>query len=135
MELKVFARGNPSPSYQWYHDSELVEEDYAHEITEKGSLIIVTAEQKHNGTYKLVAKNLGGVAERSLTLTVIKEEWSEDAAPLAANGVSTPVHVSLDAIPTAAFGQHVANCHGDNNRGFRNLYSVSQHVIIISEQQ
>lgn len=127
VEFKVSVSGNPNPSYQWYHNNQLVEEDYAHEVTDEGSLIVMTAEQKHNGTYKLVAQNLAGVAEKSLMLIVIKEEGTEDAPPVAANGVSTsvPIRTSLDAIPVADFGQYVANCHADNNKGFRSLYSVS----------
>ena len=126
VELKVFVKGNPKPSYKWYHDGQQIEEDYAHEVTEEGCLIVVTAEQKHKGTYKLVAENVAGVTEKSLTL-VINKKMGEDTAPVTVNGGSAtaPGQLSLDAIPVAEFGQHVANCHADNNKGFQSLYSVS----------
>ena len=127
VELNVFVKGNPQPSYKWYHDGQRIEEDYAHEVTEEGCLIVVTAEQKHRGTYKLVAENVAGVTEKSLTLVVNKEKMDEGTAPVVVNGGSAtaPGQVSLDAIPVAEFGQHVANCHADNNKGFQSLYNVS----------
>ena len=126
VEFKVFVKGIPPPSYKWYHDDQRIEEDYAHEVTEEGCLIVVTAEQKHKGTYKLVAENVAGVAKKSLTL-VVNKETDEDTAPVTVNGGSAtaPGQLSLDAIPVAEFGQHVANWHADNNKGFRSLYNVS----------
>ena len=127
VELKVGVKGNPQPSYKWYHGGQQIEEDYAHEVTEEGCLIVVRAEQKHNGTYKLVAENVAGVTKKSLTLVVNKEKMNGDTAPVAVNGGSAtaPGQLSLDSIPVAEFGQHVANCHADNNKGFRSLYNVS----------
>ena len=126
MEFKVCVSGNPKPSYQWYHNDQLVEEDYAHEITEEGSLIMATAEEKHRGAYKLVAQNSAGVAKKSLVLIVIKEEDDEGHAAMAANGYSVVGQLPLDAIPVAEFGQYVASCHADNHKGFRSLYWVSE---------
>lgn len=78
----------------------------------------------------LVAENMAGVAKKYLTLSIIKEEWDDDdTTPPATNGVSTPVRLSLDAVPMAEFGQFVAKSHADNNRGFRNLYSVSWQTV------
>ena len=127
VEFKVFVNGNPQPSYKWYHDGQRIEEDYAHEVTEEGCLIVVTAEQKHNGAYKLVAENVAGVTEKSVTLVVIHEKMDDDTAPLTVNdgSATAPGQLSLDAIPVAEFGQYVANCHADNNKGFQSLYNVS----------
>ena len=127
VEFKVLVKGIPPPSYKWYHDDQRIEEDYAHEVTEEGCLIVVTAEEKHRGMYKLVAENVAGVTEKSLTLVVIQEKMDVDTAPLVVNGGSAtaPGQLSLDAIPVEEFGQHVANWHANNNKGFQSLYNVS----------
>ena len=126
VKFKVSISGIPKPSYQWYHNDQPVEEDYAHELTTEGSLVMATAEEKHRGTYKLVAENSAGVAEKSLVLIVVKDEEDEGNAALIDNDYSVINQLPLEAIPVAEFGQYVANCHADNHKGFRNVYWVSE---------
>ena len=126
VKFKVSISGIPKPSYQWYHNDQPVEEDYAHEVTKEGSLVMATAEEKHRGTYKLVAENSAGVDEKSLVLIVIKDEEDEGTPVMAANGDIVLGQLPLEAIPVAEFGQYVANCHADNHKGFRSLYWVSK---------
>ena len=126
MKFKVSLSGIPKPSYQWYHNDKPVEEDYAHEVTEEGSLVMAVAEEKHRGSYKLVAENSTGVAEKSLVLTVIKEEDDEGGAAMSANYDTVLDQLPSDVIPVAEFGQYVANCHADNHKGFHSLFWVSE---------
>ena len=125
VKFKVSISGIPKPSYQWYHYDKPVEEDYAHEVTEEGSLVMGTTEENHRGTYKLVVKNSAGVAKKSVELIVTKVEADEDGAAIATNDDTVNGQLSLEAIPVTEFGQYVANCHADNHRGFRSLCMVS----------
>ena len=126
VNFKVSISGTPKPSYQWYHNDQPVEEDYAHEVSTEGCLVMATAEEKHEGTYKLVAENLAGVAEKSLVLIVVKDDEDENNAALIVNGDTVRGQLPLQAIPVAEFGQYVANCHADSHKGFRSMYWVSE---------
>ena len=117
---------DPKPSYQWYHIDQPVEEDYAHEVTEVGSLVIATAEGKHQGTYKLVAENSAGVAKRSLLLIVTNVEDDEGGDAMATDDDTVLGQLTLEAIPVTEFGQYVANCHADNHKGFCSLCKVNE---------
>ena len=126
VKFNVHVTGTPKPSYKWYHYDQLVEEDYAHEITEDGCLIMATVEEKHRGPYKLVAENSAGVTEKSVVLIVAEDEDDEDNAAMVANGDNALDQLPLEAVPVAEFGQYVSNCHADNHKGFRGLYKVSK---------
>ena len=115
--FKIEVSGEPQPTVTWYHDGELVREDYAREIESDGSLTIPSVELKHSGVYKAVAANEYGSEEREVTLAVKKEEEScvadenQDA-------------VSSRPIPVLEFGKYVAELHANSNQPFIALYKV-----------
>ena len=119
--LSVQVYGSPKPTLTWYHDDSLVENDYAHEITSNGSLTILTAELKHAGVYRLVARNNVGSAQRQLSLKLISEEPDEPAA-VATGAKSNPV-------PVGEFGTFVSQNHANTNKGFSSLFNVSTCTI------
>ena len=71
VEFHVKVSGTPDPQLTWYHESTRLDNDYAHEISTDGTLIIATTEMKHSGTYRLVASNSAGKTEKKFTLTLI----------------------------------------------------------------
>ena len=76
IQFTVHVTGTPPLIFNWYHDGQLVIEDYAHEIMEDGSLIIFTAEESHKGTYRFVANNSAGTVDQQVIL--VKAEGTNE---------------------------------------------------------
>ena len=114
--FKVKLKGNPTPSFNWYHNGKPVTDDYAHELTGDGSLLLVSVEEKHKGTYRFVANNDAGTVSQQVVLTVAVEEVS--MANLANKSCK-------NLIPVGQFGEFVANGHGKGNEGFKTQFMVS----------
>ena len=119
VSFKVAVRGDPEPTLTWYHEGNELISDYSLEIQPDGTLVIASAEFRHNGVYKLSARNSSGVAERELSLTV-QQEGEERIAPSKEN-----IEVDFTAVPVADFGDYVAQNHSQSDAGFRKLYAVS----------
>ena len=127
--LPVKIIGSPQPTLTWYHDNTCLGNDYAHEISSNGSLTIITAEMRHSGTYRLVATNSEGTAEKQFSLKVITEEDEDEEPPLSA----TAEVIKSRPVPVAEFGQYVSQNHANSNNGFTTLYKVhySHHELYI----
>ena len=122
MCFKVVVRGNPQPSLTWYHeDSELLA-DYCTDIQQDGNLSITSAELKHSGVYRLLARNSRGRAEKEVRLTVTQEQ--EDHA------VTPKERVEILPVPVAEFGEYVANNHAHSDEIFKLQYNVCEDYII-----
>ena len=117
VQFQVKVSGTPDLKLIWYHESTRLDNDYAHEISTDGTLIIATTEMHHSGTYRLVASNSAGMAEKKLTLKLISDTHEEHEAS-GANAVSHPV-------PITELGEYVSRNHADTNKGFTTLYRVS----------
>ena len=115
--FKVVVRGYPQPSLTWYHEDTQLTSDYSLELTQDGSLSIISTEIKHNGVYKLLAKNSSGRVEREVRLTVRQEE--EEAAPV------TRERVDVQPVSVAEFGDYVAYCHSNSDEMFKYQYMVT----------
>jgi hypothetical protein len=118
--FKVSVKGDPSPTCTWYHNGVMVENDYAHEIDNGGSLYIPSVEETHKGTYRFVAVNSKGKVEQEVVLTVTLDDESNDIVgnPEQLNGMTTgSLHIN-------EFGIHVAKGHANNNTAFKALYNV-----------
>jgi hypothetical protein len=118
--FKVSVKGDPSPTCTWYHNGVMVENDYAHEIDNGGSLYIPSVEEAHKGTYGFVAVNSKGKVEQEVVLTVTLDDESNDIVgnPEQLNGMTTgSLHIN-------EFGIHVAKGHANNNTAFKALYNV-----------
>ena len=92
VEFPVKVSGTPDPQLTWYHESTRLDNDYAHEISSDGTLVIATTEMKHSGTYRLVASNTAGTAEKKFTLKLISESPEEQT--MTATAVSHPVYAT-----------------------------------------
>ena len=119
VSFKVAVRGDPEPTLTWYHEGKELTSDYSLEIQPDGTLVIASAELRHNGVYKLSARNNSGIAERELSLTV-QQEGEEINAPS-----KESIEVDFTAVPVADFGGYVARNHSQSDAGFRKLYEVS----------
>ena len=118
--FNVEVSGKPTPTYAWYHDNNSIESDYAHEIHEDGSLVILTAEIQHQGIYQFVAINSSGRVDEQVMLNVV-QEGTDEARKI--NGDMK--HVKTGPIPVSKFGEFVAESHANSNKGFHSQYSVS----------
>ncbi len=58
--LKPRVTGSPPPTVAWYHNGSMVVSDYACEVQEDGTLVLVCAEQKHAGLYRFTVSNNAG---------------------------------------------------------------------------
>ena len=125
VEFTVHVTGTPPLLFNWYHDGQIITEDYAHEIMEDGSLIIFTAEESHKGTYWFVANNSVGTVDRQVILMVTKERTDE-----ALYGNAT-LQANIGPIPVKHFGAFVADSHANYNNKFRLQYNVSYILNII----
>ena len=125
VEFTVHVTGTPPLTFNWYHDGQLVTEDYAHEIMEDGSLIIITTEESHKGTYRFVANNSVGTVDRQVILMITKERTDE-----ALYGNAT-LQANIGPIPVNHFGAFVADSHANYNSKFRLQYYVSYILNII----
>ena len=115
--FKVRVTGSPQPKLMWYHDGEEVVADYSKELGDDGSLTMPSTETKHSGVYQLVASNKAGSMEREVKLFVKKEG---EPSPYVARK-----HITFSPIPVEGFGEYVARYHSNDNREFRDQYSVS----------
>ena len=118
--FKTVVSGNPEPTLTWYHEGIELKSDYAVEIQPSGVLSIVSAELKHNGVYKLQARNPSGVAEREVKLTMRPD--NEEVDPVQKETVK------LMLIPVTDFGEYVAVNHSHSDTGFRNQYEVATYI-------
>ena len=118
--FNVQVSGTPKPICTWYHEGKSIESDYAHEIHEDGSLVILTAEIQHQGTYQFVAINSSGRVDRKVVLNVVQEGTDEARK----TNIDTK-HIKAGPIPVSKFGEFVAESHANSNKRFRVQYSVS----------
>lgn len=109
-------RGYPQPTLTWYCEGSELIPDYSLELQQDGSLSISSSELRHNGVYKLVAKNCKGSAEREVRLTVSGEE--EETAAVDKERLEVP------PIPIAEFGEYVAKNHSHSDELFKLQYNV-----------
>lgn len=117
--FKVSLSGVPKPTYNWYHDGTLISEDYAHELHDDGSLLIITVESSHKGIYRLVANNSAGTTDKQVELSIVSE-GSKEMMGGAEGGAN-----SIGPIPVNEFGEFVANGHAKSNKEFKVQYNVS----------
>ena len=126
VELNVLVTGILPLTFNWYQDGQLITEDYAHEIKEDGSLIIITAEESHKGTYRFVANNSAGTVDQQVILVIAKEGTDE------ALYENAKLQTNIGPIPVKDFGTFVADSHANSNDKFRLQYNVSYILNIIN---
>ena len=117
--FKVKVTGIPTPSHSWYHEGELVTDDYAHELQEDGSLLLVNVEEKQKGTYRFVANNDAGTVSQQVLL-IVAVEGSDEAKMVKGDAASA----KIGPIPVREFGEFVSNGHAKSNQGFKSQFEV-----------
>ena len=124
--LKVKLKGSPTPSFNWYHNGEPVTDDNAHELRGDGSLLLVSVEEKHKGTYRFVANNDAGTVSQQVVLTVAMKE-----VRIPSNGVLTNKS-GKNLIPVGQFGEFVCNGHAKGKEGFKIQFMVNNKSLFFS---
>ena len=130
MTFKVSVKGVPFPTFNWYHNDDIITDDYAHEIKQDGSLIIHKVEGKHEGTYHFVANNSAGTVDQKVTLTVaeVLEEGTADEL----KNVTKVEGVNIGPIPVKDFGEFVAKGHANSDELFKAQYDVRYSICYVS---
>ena len=85
--FQVKVMGTPTPKLTWYQNGEVVTADYFTELAQDGTLTLPSVESRHSGTYKLVAQNPAGKAEKEVRLFVRAEQTQQEQATVSS---STP---------------------------------------------
>ena len=116
--LMVKAAGIPPPTITWFFKGKKVENDYSTEFRSDGSLMLVSAEMKHAGTYTFTVSNSVGSVE-GCTKLVVHTEDEEHA------NRST---VESNPVATEKFGEYVSSFHAHNNSAFLVQFQVLDHT-------
>ena len=116
----VKAAGIPPPTITWFFKGKKVENDYSTEFRSDGSLMFVSAEMKHAGTYTFTVSNSVGSVEGCTKLVVhIEDEEHANRSTVESNPVTTE-----------KFGEYVSSFHAHNNSAFLVQFQVLDHVDI-----
>ena len=114
----VKVAGRPTPTVTWLFDGRKVEDDYSTELGKDGSLVLVSAELKHAGTYTFTVSNRVGSVERCTKLVVHTEDEECTSVP----------RVESNPIAKEKFGEYVSTFHAHNNSGFTGQFQVICHI-------
>ena len=118
VSLMVKATGIPIPTVTWFFNGRKVEDDYATELGKDGSLVHVSVEIKHAGTYTFSVSNMVGSVE-GCTKPVVHTEDEECArAP----------RVESNPVSREKFGEYVSSLHAHNNSAFLLQFQVLNHI-------
>ena len=118
VSLMVKATGRPTPTVSWFFNGRTVEDDYSIELGKDGSLVLVSAEIKHAGTYNFTVSNRMGSVEGCTKLVVHTED--EECA-------SVP-RVESNPVARERFGEYVSSLHAHNNGAFLLQFQVLNHI-------
>ena len=114
VSLKVKFAGRPAPTVTWFFSGRKVEDDYSTELGKDGSLVLVSVETKHAGTYKFIVSNRVGSVKGCTKLVVHAED--EECA-------SVP-RVESNQVAGEKFGEFVSSFHAHNNSAFIGQFQV-----------
>ena len=114
----VKATGRPTPTVTWFFNGRKVEDDYSTELGKDGSLVLVSVELKHAGTYTFTVSNRVGSVEGCTKLVVHTED--EECA-------SVP-RVESNPVTRERFGEYVSTFHAHNNSAFIGQFQVISHI-------
>ena len=109
------------PTLNWYHNEDLVVEDYSSTFYPDGTLQIPSVEPRHVGVYRLVATNVAGSSTKEVRVALL-----EDEEPPRPNDPST----ECNPVPFCEFPSYVVHNHANNNQGFKEQYKVNYDVYI-----
>ena len=114
VSLMVKATGRPTPTVTWFFNGRKVEDDYSTELGKDGSLVLVSVEMKHAGTYTFTVSNRAGTVKGCTKLVVHTEDEGHASVP------------SVESNPVARekFGEYVSTFHAHSNSAFFGQFQV-----------
>ena len=118
VSLMVKATGRPTPTITWFFNGRKVEDDYSTELGKDGSLVLVSAELKHAGTYTFTVSNRVGSVEGCTKLMVHTEDEGHSSVP----------RVKSNPVAREKFGEYVSTFHAHNNSAFIGQFQVLDTV-------
>ena len=114
VSLMVKFVGIPTPTVTWFFNGRKTEDDYSTELGKDGSLVLVSAEIKHAGTYTFTVSNRVGSVKGCTKLVVHTEDEEHTSAP----------RVESNPVAREKFGEYVSNFHAHNNSAFTGQFQV-----------
>ena len=115
----VKTTGSPTPTVSWFFNGRKVEDDYSTELGKDGSLVLVSAELKHAGTYTFTVSNRVGSVEGCTKLVVHTEDEESASVP----------RVESNPVTREKFGEYVSSFHAHNNSAFIGQFQVTDTVL------
>ena len=119
VSLMVKTAGIPAPTVTWLFNGRKVEDDYSTELGKDGSLVLVSVELKHAGTYAFTVSNRVGSVEGCTKLLVHTEDEEHASAP----------RVESNPVTREKFGEYVSSFHAHNNSAFFGQFQVLDTVL------
>jgi hypothetical protein len=128
--LYVTVTGQPPPLFTWYHNNESVSTNSSIEVSGDGTLSIPSMEEKHVGTYRLVASNSYGSCFEEMELTI---ECEDTFTLRRAESIASMIDNA--PVPVSSFEEYVALQHRKNNEAFHFQFLVrsSPHELVLTE--
>ena len=117
--LMVKTAGRPTPAVTWLFNGRKVEDDYSTELGKDGSLVLVSVELKHAGTYTFTVSNRVGSVEGCTKLVVRTEDEESASVP----------RVESNPVTREKFGEYVSSFHAHNNSAFIGQFQVIDTVL------
>ena len=108
VSLVVKTTGSPTPTVTWLFNGRKVEDDYSTELGKDGSLVLVSVEMKHAGTYTFTVTNSVGSVEGCTKLLVRTEDEEHASVP----------RVESNPVIREKFGEYVSSLHAHSNSTF-----------------
>ena len=118
VSLIVKATGIPAPTFTWFFNGRKLEDDYSTELGKDGSLVLVSVEVKHAGTYTFSVSNRVGSVEGCTKLVVHTEDEEHANVP----------RVESNPVTREKFGEYVSSLHAHNNSAFLVQFQVLDHI-------
>ena len=114
VSLRVKFAGSPTPTVTWLFNERKVEDDYSTELGKDGSLVLVSVEMKHAGTYTFTVSNSVGSVKGCTKLLVHTEDEEHASVP----------RVESNPVARKNFGEYVSSFHAHNNSAFIGQFQV-----------
>ena len=121
VSLMVKATGSPTPTVTWLFNGRKVEDDYSTELGKDGSLVLVSVELKHAGTYTFTVSNRVGSVEGCTKLVVRTEDEECTSVP----------RVESNPVAREKFGAYVSTFHAHNNGDFIAQFQVLDNIYTV----
>ena len=107
----VKTTGSPTPTVTWFFNGRVTPLnliDYSTELGKDGSLVLVSAELKHAGTYTFTVSNRVGSVEGCTKLIVRTEDEECTSVP----------RVESNPVAKEKFGEYISSFHAHSNGAF-----------------